>query len=113
MAILNATQSLPTSSVNHPVVIIHKPYPGLGSIPGQKRAAPQVQVDTLQLSSVTQDCASPTAGLESDSSSMAYTSMTILPDDDDKPHNEETHVPALVEAIVSSFFQFLNLNRLS
>lgn len=113
MAILNATQSLPSSSINPPVVIIRKPYPGLASVSGQSGAAPQVQVDTLQLSSAAVDCAAPPPGLvsaanyvatESESSSFAYTSMTSLPAANDKPNNEETHVPALVEAVVSSFF---------
>lgn len=115
MAILNATHSLPNSSINPPVVIIRKPYPGLASVSGQSAATPQVQVDTLQLSSAAEDCAAPSAGLmsganyvatESDLSSLAYTSTTSLPVANDKPKNEEAHVPALVEAVVSFFFNF-------
>lgn len=109
MAILNATQSLPSSNINPPVVIIRKPYPGLASISGQSGGAPQVQVDPLQLSSAAEDCAVLVSGsnyvaTESDSSSLTYTSTTSLPVTNDEPSNEEAHVSALVDAVVSSFF---------
>lgn len=118
MAILNATQSLPSSSITSPVVIIRKPYPGLASISGQSGAAPQVQVHPLQLSSAAEDHAAPSAVLvsgsnyvltESDSSSLAHSSTTSLPVANDKPNNEEAHVPALVEAVVSFFFLISHL----
>lgn len=114
IAILNATQSIPSTSITPPVVIIRKPFPGPAPIVAQSGAAPQAQLDTSQMSSAAGDCAAPSAELvsganhvsiESDSSSSsAYTSMISLPVANDQTSNEEAYVPAEVEAVVSSFF---------
>lgn len=108
MAILNAAQSIPSTSINPQVVIIRKPAPMLG----QSGSAQQAQPDTSQLSSAADNCTAPFAemvstvnhvSIELDSSSSTYTSMTSLPVAYDQPDNEE-EVPAEVEAVVSSFF---------
>lgn len=115
MAIFNATRSIPSTSVASPVVIIRKPLPGPAPIVAQSgAAAPQAQLDALQMSSVTtDDCAASSAELapganhasiESDSPSLAYTSMISLPVANDQSGNEEAYVPAQVEAVVSPFF---------
>lgn len=113
MAILNATQSIPSTSVTPPVVIIRKPFPGPAPIVAQSGAAPHAQLDTSQMSSAADDYTAPSAELvsganhvsiESDSSSSAYTSMISLPVANDQNSNEEAYVPAEVEAVVSPFF---------
>lgn len=115
IAILNATQSIPSTSITPPVVIIRKPFPGPAPIVAQSAAAPQAQLDTSQMSSAADDCAAPSAELvsganhvsiECDSSSSAYTSMISL--NNDQTSNEEAYVPAEVEAVVSPFFFLLD-----
>lgn len=111
MAILNATQSIPSTSITPPVVIIRKPFSGPASIAAPSGAAPQAQQDTAQMSSAADDCAAPLAELlseanhvsiESDSSSLAYTSMISLPMANEQTSHEEAYVPA------SPFFFFFN-----
>lgn len=114
MAIFNANQSIASTSIASPVVIIRKPLPGPAPIVARSGAAPQAQLDALQMSSVTtDDCAAPSAELASgashvsiasDSSSLAYASMVSLPVANDQSSNEEAYAPAQVEAVVSPFF---------
>lgn len=68
-------------------------------------------MDTSQLSSVTNDCGAPSAELVSEvnhistesDTSQAYTGVTSLPVVGGQPNNEDTPVPAEVEAVVSFF----------
>lgn len=61
------------------------------------------------------DCAAPSAELVSEvnhisiesDTSRAYTGVTSIPVVDGQPNNEETPVPAEVEAVVSFFFILL------
>lgn len=73
-------------------------------------------MDALQLISAAEDFAAPSVGLVSgtnhvttmsDSSSLAYTSLTSLSVANTKFSNEEANVPSVVEA-VSVFFIILN-----
>lgn len=107
MAILNATKSLSSSSINPPVIIIRKPYPEPASITGQSGSAQQAQMDPII--SAAEDCAAPSVGLVSgtnhvttlsNSSSLAYTTMTSLPVT--TTNLEEANVPCVVEAVVSA-----------